>query len=230
MTAHHSVVATDSSCGKIPFLGVVPQILDDNGKKIQSNSGHGTLVMDRAWPGMMRTLYNDHERFVKTYFQPYPGYYFTGDSAKREDGHYWVTGRVDDLMNVSGHLLSTAEIESVIATHPNVVEAAVVAIDHPIKGQIPYAFATIPDDRKITKQMIQEIKVLLRKKIGAIAVPDSIQLVSGLPKTRSGKIVRRILRKIAEGKKDADMGDVSTLSDDGIIEELWMTRAKVDKQ
>uniref|UniRef100_A0AC35FUI8 Acetyl-coenzyme A synthetase n=1 Tax=Panagrolaimus sp. PS1159 TaxID=55785 RepID=A0AC35FUI8_9BILA len=224
LTAHHTAVPQQANCGNLPFLGVSPQLLDENGKKIRGE-GHGTLVVDRAWPGMMRTIWGDHKRFTDSYFAQYPGYYATGDGAKRDDkNHYWVTGRVDDLMNVSGHLLSTAEIEAAIISHPMVVEAAVVATSHKVKGQIPYCFVTIPDTIKFSDKIVNEMKAIIRKKIGPIAVPDIIQFAPGLPKTRSGKIVRRILRKVAEGDKKSNLGDISTLTDESIIHELWANR------
>jgi acetyl-CoA synthetase len=224
LTAHHTAVPQQASCGNHPFHGIVPQILDENGKKIRG-PGQGTLVVDRAWPGMMRTIWGNHERFVKTYFTDYPGYYFTGDGARRdEDDYYYVTGRVDDLMNVSGHLLSTAEIEAALASHPHVVEAAVVATAHPVKGQVPYAFVAIPDDYKYTDEVVKEMKDIVRQRIGPIAIPDVIQYCPGLPKTRSGKIVRRLLRKVADGEREADLGDTSTLADESAIHQLWVHR------
>uniref|UniRef100_A0A7E4VXI0 Acetyl-coenzyme A synthetase n=1 Tax=Panagrellus redivivus TaxID=6233 RepID=A0A7E4VXI0_PANRE len=224
LTAHHSAVPQESSCGNLPFHGIVPALLDENGKKVKG-PGSGTLVIEKAWPGMMRTLWGDYERFVNTYFAPFPGYYFTGDGAKRDaENHYWVTGRVDDLMNVSGHLLSTAEIESALAANPNIVEAAVVATPHDVKGQVPYAFITMPEGQVMTPEIEKEMRATVRQRIGAIAVPDVIQFTPGLPKTRSGKIVRRILRKVAEGERNADLGDITTLADDTVIAELWSHR------
>lgn len=193
------------------------------------NSGKGDLAISKAWPGMARTIYKNHKRFTETYFAPRPGYYFTGDSAEREDGHYRITGRVDDLMNVSGHLLSTAEIESAVVSHPVVVEAAVVPVNHPIKGQVPYVFAAVSDPKKICQKSIDDIKKVIRSKVGAIAVPDEIQLVSQLPKTRSGKIVRRLLKKIAEGDH-SNLGDLTTLHDESVLKELLNTRARLNPQ
>uniref|UniRef100_A0A915E051 Acetyl-coenzyme A synthetase n=1 Tax=Ditylenchus dipsaci TaxID=166011 RepID=A0A915E051_9BILA len=187
--------------------------------------GEGNLCFGKPWPGMMRTVFGDHNRFVSTYFSSFPGYYFTGDGARRdEDGYYWITGRVDDLMNVSGHLLSTAEIESALVTHPEVVEAAVVAAPHDIKGQFPYAFVTLTNNRRLNDVVVGQLKTIVREKIGAIAVPDIIQEAPGLPKTRSGKVTRRILRKIAEGDLAADLGDVTTLVDESVISKLWSSR------
>ncbi|EJW73448.1 acetyl-CoA synthetase [Wuchereria bancrofti] len=164
---------------------------------------------------------------MSTYFSPYPGYFFTGDGARRDaDGYYWITGRIDDLMNVSGHLLSTAEIESALVSDNDVVEAAVVAAPHDIKGSFPYAFITLRLGVKLTERKIEDLKLLVRKKIGAIAVPDVIQVAPGLPKTRSGKVTRRILRKIAEGDKAADLGDTTTLIDETVIAHLWSGRSE----
>lgn len=172
----------------------------------------------------MRTVWGDHDRYEKTYFSSFPGFYFTGDGARRDaDGYYWVTGRVDDLMNVSGHLLSTAEIESALTSHENVVEAAVVAAPHDIKGQTPYCFLTLSSDAELNAELVAELQQIVRIKIGAIAVPGStdIQNAVSLPKTRSGKITRRILRKVAEGDPNADLGDLSTLVDENVVQLLW---------
>lgn len=207
-----------------PFFGVNPVILDAGGRVIEG-PGEGNLCFDRAWPGMLRTVFGDHERFIKTYFAPFNGYYFTGDGARRdEDGYLWVTGRVDDLMNVSGHLLSTAEIESALVAHDKVAEAAVVAAPHDIKGSFPYAFVTLKSGERMNSELVLELKQMVRKKIGAIAVPDVIQSAPGLPKTRSGKVTRRILRKIAEGT-DSGMGDTTTLVDEEVIKHLIAGRA-----
>ncbi|KAK5977599.1 Acetyl-coenzyme A synthetase, partial [Trichostrongylus colubriformis] len=202
-----------------PFFGVNPVLLDADGRVIEG-PGEGNLCFDRAWPGMLRTVFGDHERFVKTYFAPFNGYYFTGDGARRdEDGYLWITGRVDDLMNVSGHLLSTAEIESALVAHDKVAEAAVVAAPHDIKGSFPYAFVTLNNGEKMNAALVQELKNIVRLKIGAIAVPEVIQSAPGLPKTRSGKVTRRILRKIAEGS-ESGIGDVTTLVDEEVIKHL----------
>ncbi|KAJ1352104.1 hypothetical protein KIN20_008296 [Parelaphostrongylus tenuis] len=202
-----------------PFFGVNPVILDADGRLIEG-PGEGNLCFDRAWPGMLRTVFGDYERFVKTYFAPFNGYYFTGDGARRdEDGYLWLTGRVDDLMNVSGHLLSTAEIESALVAHEKVAEAAVVAAPHEIKGSFPYAFVTLNTGEKMNPSLVAELKEMVRSRIGAIAVPDAIQLAPGLPKTRSGKVTRRILRKIAEGCESA-IGDTTTLVDEDVIKVL----------
>ncbi|PIO60782.1 AMP-binding enzyme [Teladorsagia circumcincta] len=202
-----------------PFFGVNPVLLDAEGRVIEG-PGEGNLCFDRAWPGMLRTVFGDHDRFVKTYFAPFNGYYFTGDGARRdEDGYLWITGRVDDLMNVSGHLLSTAEIESALVAHSKVAEAAVVAAPHDIKGSFPYAFVTLNNGEKMNAALVQELKNMVRLKIGAIAVPEVIQSAPGLPKTRSGKVTRRILRKIAEGS-ESGMGDITTLVDEDVIKHL----------
>ncbi|CAJ0598762.1 unnamed protein product [Cylicocyclus nassatus] len=202
-----------------PFFGVNPVILDAEGRIIEG-PGEGNLCFDRAWPGMLRTVFGDHDRFIKTYFAPFNGYFFTGDGARRdEDGYLWITGRVDDLMNVSGHLLSTAEIESALVAHEKVAEAAVVAAPHDIKGSFPYAFVTLNDGEKMNPSLTLELKNIVRKRIGAIAVPEVIQSAPGLPKTRSGKVTRRILRKIAEGC-ESGMGDTTTLVDEEVIKHL----------
>uniref|UniRef100_A0A1I7TFR3 Acetyl-coenzyme A synthetase n=1 Tax=Caenorhabditis tropicalis TaxID=1561998 RepID=A0A1I7TFR3_9PELO len=208
----------------MPFFGASPVLLDAEGRVIEG-PGEGSLCFDRAWPGMMRGIYGDEQRFVKTYFAPFNGYYFTGDGARRdEDGYLWITGRVDDLMNVSGHLLSTAEIESALVAHEKVAEAAVVAAPHDIKGSFPYAFVTLNVGEKINDKLVAELKKMVREKIGALAVPDVIQEAPGLPKTRSGKVTRRILRKIAEGS-ESGIGDTTTLVDESVIKQLISGRS-----
>ncbi|KAL3078651.1 hypothetical protein niasHT_033010 [Heterodera trifolii] len=215
---------TKPGAATLPFFGIVPRILDAEGRHLEGPAD-GSLCFARPWPGIARTAWGDHERFVKTYFTPYPGHYFTGDGARRdEDNYYWITGRMDDLMNVSGHLLSTAEIESALVHHSDVVEAAVVSVPHPIKGHCPYAFVTLSNGKQFDDQLVRQLKELVRLKIGAIAVPDVVQKAPGLPKTRSGKVTRRILRKIAEGDTGADLGDTSTLVDEAVIEQLWQGR------
>uniref|UniRef100_A0A915Q709 Acetyl-coenzyme A synthetase n=1 Tax=Setaria digitata TaxID=48799 RepID=A0A915Q709_9BILA len=210
----------------LPFFGIEPVIINADGREVEG-VGEGTLCFKRAWPGISRSVLGDHNRFVKTYFSPFPGYYFTGDGARRdEDGYYWITGRIDDLMNVSGHLLSTAEIESALVSDDDVVEAAVVAAPHDIKGSFPYAFVTLRLGVELTERKVEDLKLLVRRKIGAIAVPDVIQVTPGLPKTRSGKVTRRILRKVAEGDKAADLGDTTTLVDETVIAHLWSGRAE----
>ncbi|KAK0416642.1 hypothetical protein QR680_012604 [Steinernema hermaphroditum] len=224
ITSYPGATPMKPGSATMPCFGVEPVIVDAEGRKLEGPC-EGNLCFGRAWPGMMRTVYGDHKRFEKTYFSSFPGYYFTGDGARRdEDAYYWVTGRVDDLMNVSGHLLSTAEIESALVSHHGVVEAAVVAAPHDIKGHFPYAFVTMVNGRKLDKQTIADLKGVVREKIGAIAVPDVIQEAPGLPKTRSGKVTRRILRKIAEGDSGADLGDTTTLVDESVIQMLWSGR------
>jgi len=209
-----------------PFFGVVPAIVDPNtGKLIEDSEAAGALVITRPWPSMMRTVYGDHQRFVDTYFKQYPGYYFSGDGARRDkDGYYWITGRMDDVLNVSGHRMGTAEVESALVLHDKVAEAAVVGYPHEIKGQGIYAYVTpvlgvTPDD-----ELKKELIALCVQEIGPIAKPDVIQFAPGLPKTRSGKIMRRILRKIAENDLGS-LGDTSTLADPAVVEELVNNRA-----
>uniref|UniRef100_A0A0K0EKP5 Acetyl-coenzyme A synthetase n=1 Tax=Strongyloides stercoralis TaxID=6248 RepID=A0A0K0EKP5_STRER len=217
-------ISTKPGSATLPFFGVVPCILDNDGA-LMEGPGEGNLCFSRPWPGISRTCWNDHERWEKIYFSSFKGYYFTGDGCKRdEDGYYWVTGRVDDLMNVSGHLLSTAEIESALVEHPNVSEAAVVAAPHNVKGSFPYAFVTLREGVKFSPTIASELKLAVRRRIGAIAVPDIVQEAPGLPKTRSGKITRRILRKIAEGDANADFGDTTTLIDESVINKLLSNR------
>ncbi|XP_070499766.1 acetyl-coenzyme A synthetase [Chironomus tepperi] len=205
-----------------PFFGVKPMLLDEGGKEIQGE-GEGYLVFSQPWPGMMRTVYNDHKRFEQTYFSKFPGYYCTGDGARRDkDGYLWITGRVDDMLNVSGHLMSTAEVEAVLTEHSRVSEAAVVSRPHPVKGESLYCFITPNQNETFDKQLIDELKVLVRERIGPFAQPDAIQHAPGLPKTRSGKIMRRILRKVAVN--DRDVGDISTLADEQIVEVLFNNR------
>uniref|UniRef100_A0A914WHU9 Acetyl-coenzyme A synthetase n=1 Tax=Plectus sambesii TaxID=2011161 RepID=A0A914WHU9_9BILA len=224
ITPMPAATPTKPGSATLPFFGVEPVIVDAQGQEIEG-PGEGNLCIKRPWPGIMRTVYGDADRFAKTYFASFPGYYFTGDGARRdEDGYLWVTGRVDDLMNVSGHLLSTAEIESALVAHHSVAEAAVVAAPHDIKGSTPYAFVSLKVGAKLTPALIDELKLMVRTKIGAIAVPDAIQYSPGLPKTRSGKITRRILRKIAEGDRKADLGDTTTLADESVIAQLWEGR------
>ena len=202
-----------------PYFGVLPGLVDDNGKLIEG-PGTGNLVMLDSWPGQMRTVYGDHERFVDTYFRMYPGMYFSGDGARRdEDGYYWITGRVDDVINVSGHRLGTAEIESALVAHPKVAEAAVVGYPHDIKGQGIYAYVTLIADEQPSEELRRELVTWVRKEIGPIASPDLIQWAPALPKTRSGKIMRRILRKIAENEY-SNLGDTSTLADPGVVQDL----------
>ena len=202
-----------------PFFGVQPALVDNEGM-ILDGPGEGNLVMLDSWPGQMRTVYGDHERFEQTYFSTYDGMYFTGDGARRdEDGYYWITGRVDDVLNVSGHRLGTAEIESALVAHDKVAEAAVVGCPHDIKGQGIHVYVTLNAGEQADEALRQELRQWVRGEIGAIACPDVIQWAPGLPKTRSGKIMRRILRKIAEGEYGA-LGDTSTLADPGVVDNL----------
>ena len=202
-----------------PFFGIKPAIVDVNGTQLEG-AAEGNLVITDSWPGQMRTVYGDHQRFIDTYFKTYPGTYFTGDGARRdEDGYYWITGRVDDVINVSGHRLGTAEVESALVAHPKVAEAAVVGCPHDIKGQGIYAYVTLKTGVTPTEDLRKELRDWVRKEIGPIATPDYLQWAPGLPKTRSGKIMRRILRKIAENQPD-QLGDISTLADPGVVASL----------
>ncbi len=207
-----------------PFFGVLPCLVDGDGKEIEGE-GEGSLCIKQPWPGQMRTVFGDHERFVQTYFSTFKGLYFTGDGARRDaDGYYWITGRVDDVMNVSGHRLGTAEVESALVLHKDVAEAAVVGYPHKIKGTGIYAYVTlnagVTGDEAIKKSLVQ----LVRKEIGPIASPDIIQFAPGLPKTRSGKIMRRILRKVAANETD-NLGDISTLAEPAVVEDIIENRA-----
>jgi acetyl-CoA synthetase len=202
-----------------PFFGIEPVIVDGEGKRIEG-AGEGNLCLARPWPGMMRTVYGDHRRFVETYFSTFPSLYFTGDGARRdEDGFYWITGRVDDVINVAGHRLGTAEIESALVAHPKVAEAAVVGYPHDIKGQGIYAYVTLRIDEAPSEELRDELVAWVRREIGPIAAPDLLQWAPGLPKTRSGKIMRRILRKIAADEHEA-LGDVTTLADPTVVVDL----------
>ncbi|WP_173934221.1 acetate--CoA ligase [Chelativorans sp. Marseille-P2723] len=206
-----------------PFFGVKPEIVDNDGNVIEG-PGDGNLCIVDSWPGQMRSVYGDHERFVETYFAIYKGKYFTGDGCRRdEDSYYWITGRVDDVLNVSGHRMGTAEVESALVAHKKVSEAAVVGYPHPVKGQGIYCYVTLMEGEEGSDALKKELVEHVRKEIGPIATPDKIQFAPGLPKTRSGKIMRRILRKIAEDDYQA-LGDTSTLSDPGVVEELVANR------
>ncbi len=214
--------ATPLKPGKasFPLPGIHPVLVDDAGAVLEGNHVGGRLCFDTAWPGMMRTLYGDHDRFFQTYFSQFPGMYFTGDGCLRDaDGYYRITGRVDDVINVSGHRIGTAEVESALDTHDAVVEAAVVGMPHDIKGQGLYAFVTLAGGKDPSEALRSELVAVVREIIGPIASPDRIQFATALPKTRSGKIMRRILRKIAAGELDS-MGDTSTLADPGVVAEL----------
>jgi acetyl-CoA synthetase len=206
-----------------PFFGVCPQIVDADGKVLEG-AAEGNLCIAESWPGQMRTVFGDHERFVQTYFSTYPGKYFTGDGCRRDaDGYYWITGRVDDVINVSGHRMGTAEVESALVAHPKVSEAAVVGYPHDIKGQGIYAYVTLMAGEEPSEALRKELVAWVRKEIGPIASPDLIQFAPGLPKTRSGKIMRRILRKIAEDEF-GNLGDTSTLADPAVVDDLVNNR------
>ncbi len=206
-----------------PFFGVLPAVVDGEGN-ILEGATEGSLVILDSWPGQMRTVYGDHQRFIDTYFSTFEGMYFSGDGARRdEDGYYWITGRVDDVLNVSGHRMGTAEVESALVAHPAVAEAAVVGFPHDIKGQGIYAYITLNSDQETSPEIRAELRQWVRSEIGPIATPDVMQWAPGLPKTRSGKIMRRILRKIACNETD-QLGDTSTLADPGVVDELIANR------
>ena len=219
-----ATITKPGSC-TFPFFGIEPVILEPTtGEEITSTEAEGVLCMKASWPGQMRTVYGDHERFVKTYFSDYKGYYFTGDGCRRDaDGYYWITGRVDDVINISGHRMGTAEVESALVAHPSVSEAAVVGYPHEIKGQGIYCYVTLMEGEDYTDELRLELRNWVRKEIGPIASPDLIQWAPGLPKTRSGKIMRRILRKIAEDDFAA-LGDTSTLADPSVVDDLIANR------
>ncbi len=217
--------ATDLKPGSAtrPLFGIEPAIVDADGN-VQDGAARGNLVITGSWPGQMRTVYGDHQRFIETYFSTFDQLYFTGDGAYRdEDGYYWITGRVDDVLNVSGHRMGTAEVESALVAHPAVAEAAVVGYPHDIKGQGIYAYVTLMEDAAPSDELYAELQQWVRKEIGPIAKPDLIQWAPGLPKTRSGKIMRRILRKVAEDEF-SNLGDTSTLADPGVVEDLIENR------
>ncbi len=206
-----------------PFFGVMPEIVDANGV-VQKGACEGNLVIADSWPGQMRTVYGDHKRFMETYFSTYPNKYFTGDGCRRDkDGYYWITGRVDDVINVSGHRMGTAEVESALVAHEAVSEAAVVGYPHDIKGQGIYAYVTLMNGMKPSEDLRKALVTTVRNEIGPIATPDKIQFAPGLPKTRSGKIMRRILRKIAEDDFGS-LGDTSTLADPSVVDDLIANR------
>ena len=210
-----------------PFFGVQPALMDAEGNLVEEQAASGNLVITSSWPGQIRSVYGDHQRVIDTYYSTYPGYYFTGDGARRdEDGYYWITGRVDDVMNVSGHRIGTAEVESALVLHPCVAEAAVVGFPHDLKGEGIYAYVTLMSgDESDPETLLAELIGMVRKEIGPIAKPDVIQWAPGLPKTRSGKIMRRILRKIAADELD-NLGDTSTLADPGVVEDLIRNRVQ----
>jgi acetyl-CoA synthetase len=218
-------IPTKPGAATVPFFGIEPAILDpESGKELEGNGVSGVLALKRSWPGQMRTIYGDHKRFEETYFDTYKGFYFTGDGSTRdEDGYYWVTGRVDDVINVSGHRMGTAEVESALVSHPKVAEAAVVGYPHDIKGQGIYAYVTLTAGDEPTEELRTELGQWVRKEIGPIAQPDRLQWAPGLPKTRSGKIMRRILRKIAANEHE-NLGDTSTLADPTVVDDLVENR------
>ena len=214
-------IDTKPGAATFPFFGIEPEVLDaESGKVLEGNDVNGVLAMKTPWPGQMRTVYGDHKRFEETYFQQYKGYYFTGDGCRRdEDGYYWITGRVDDVINVSGHRMGTAEVESALVLHAKVAEAAVVGFPHEIKGQGIYAYVTLNAGEEYADGLRDELKKQVRSVIGPVATPDEIHWAPALPKTRSGKIMRRILRKIATGET-GDIGDTSTLAEPTVVEDL----------
>ena len=208
----------------LPFFGVDPVILDDKGVELLGNEVSGVLAFRRGWPGIARTIYGDHQRYLETYFKPFPGFYFTGDGCRRDkDGYYWITGRVDDVINVSGHRMGTAEVESALVAHSAVAEAAVCGYPHEIKGQGIFAYVILKEGHNESPELIKQLIAEVRHHIGPIATPDKILITSGLPKTRSGKIMRRILRKIAAQETD-NLGDISTLADPSVVEALIAKR------
>ncbi|MGE5539691.1 MAG: acetate--CoA ligase [Gemmatimonas sp.] len=218
-------IAQKPGSATLPFFGIKPEIVNGDGQPI-AGAGSGNLCLVDSWPGQMRTVYGDHQRFIDTYFKTYPGKYFTGDGCRRdEDGYYWITGRVDDVLNVAGHRLGTAEIESALVAHPKVSEAAVVGFPHDIKGQGIYAYVTLMQGEPSSEELRKELVAWVRKEISPIATPDVIQWAPGLPKTRSGKIMRRILRKIAENEF-SNLGDTSTLADPSVVDDLIKNRAQ----
>ena len=212
----------------LPFFGVKPELVDENGNIIEGVQS-GNLIITQSWPSQIRSVYGDHQRMIDTYFSTYEGTYFTGDGAKRdEDGYFWITGRVDDVLNVSGHRLGTAEIESALVLHEKVAEAAIVGFEHPIKGQGIYAYVTLMIGEEESENLIKDLKNFVAKEISPIAKPDLIQWAPGLPKTRSGKIMRRILRKVASGEFD-NLGDTSTLADPGVVDDLIKNKRDLKK-
>ncbi len=212
-------IALKPGSATLPFFGVEPVLLDAEGQELEGEAS-GNLAIRSSWPSQIRTVYGDHKRCVDTYFSTYPGYYFTGDGARRDaDGYYWITGRVDDVLNVSGHRMGTAEVESALVLHPAVAEAAVVGYPHDVKGQGIYCFVTLMQGTEGTDELRQALEQMVRTEIGAIAKPDILQWAPALPKTRSGKIMRRILRKIAENELD-QLGDTSTLADPSVVDDL----------
>src|SRR5581483_368437 len=216
-------IATKPGSATLPFFGVQPVLVDNDGIELKGE-GEGNLCIAQSWPGQMRTVYGDHKRFIETYFSTFKGKYFTGDGARRDkDGYWWITGRVDDVINVAGHRLGTAEVESALVAHQKVAEAAVVGYPHDLKGQGIYAYVTLKAGNEPSEDLRKELVTWVRKEIGPIASPDLIQWAPQLPKTRSGKIMRRILRKIAANEQD-QLGDVSTLADPTVVTDLVENR------
>ena len=209
-----------------PFFGVQPALVDAEGNLLEETEASGNLVITASWPGQIRTVYGDHQRVIDTYYSTYKGYYFTGDGARRDaDGYYWITGRVDDVMNVSGHRIGTAEVESALVLHEAVAEAAVVGFPHDVKGEGIYAYVTLmAGNNEDAEQLREELVALVRSEIGPFAKPEHIQFAPGLPKTRSGKIMRRILRKIAADDLE-NLGDTSTLAEPAVVDDLVANRA-----
>ncbi|HEY5962129.1 MAG TPA: acetate--CoA ligase [Polyangiaceae bacterium] len=217
-------IRTKPGSATLPFFGIEPVVLDDQGHEIEGNGVSGLLAIKRPWPSMARTVNGDHQRFLDTYLRPYRGYYFTGDGCRRdEDGYYWITGRVDDVINVAGHRLGTAEIESALVTHPGCAEAAVVGYPHPIKGTGIFAYVILKEGYRESAELLGELRNEARHHIGPIATPDVVVVVPGLPKTRSGKIMRRILRKVAAGEFE-DLGDTTTLADPTVVQAIMEKR------
>ncbi len=225
LTPLPGAIPTKPGSATVPFFGIQPVILDPTtGVEITTTEAEGVLAIKDSWPGQMRTVYGDHDRFVATYFADYKGYYFSGDGCRRDkDGYYWITGRVDDVINVAGHRMGTAEVESALVAHPKVAEAAVVGYPHAVKGQGIYCYVTLNTGEEYTDDLKTELRNWVRKEIGPIASPDLIQWAPGLPKTRSGKIMRRILRKIAENDFGA-LGDTSTLAEPQVVDDLIENR------
>ena len=225
LTPLPGATTTKPGSATLPFFGVQPVILDPTtGEEITSTEAEGVLCIKDSWPGQMRSVFGDHDRFVKTYFSDFKGYYFSGDGCRRDaDGYYWITGRVDDVINVSGHRMGTAEVESALVAHPKVSEAAVVGYPHDIKGQGIYCYVTLMSGESPNEELRSELRQWVRKEIGPIASPDLVQWAPGLPKTRSGKIMRRILRKIAENDYGS-LGDTSTLAEPAVVDELIENR------
>jgi acetyl-CoA synthetase len=225
LTPLPGAIPTKPGSATLPFFGIQPVILDPtSGNEITTTEAEGVLAFKDSWPAQMRTVFGDHDRFVSTYFADYKGYFFSGDGCRRDkDGYYWITGRVDDVINVSGHRMGTAEVESALVAHPKVSEAAVVGYPHPVKGQGIYCYVTLNAGEEYTDDLKTELRNFVRQEIGPIASPDLIQWAPGLPKTRSGKIMRRILRKIAENDYGA-LGDTSTLAEPQVVDELIENR------